>query len=129
MEDVCYLLDVDVFHDLIVARHLEDVLAALFQLSFAPLKKPVDCENKESINLSSFDDNFEIKDMTFSVWQKLEEKRRNYRTLLMNLFRKIYKPLLVRKLSLLNSKVSKLISCSKFLGFFINYVIVCLFAE
>lgn len=106
MDDVFYLLDVDVFHDLIVTKHLEDVLAALLQLSFAPLKKPVDCKDEESVDFSSVDDNFEIKDMTFTMWKKLEEKRRNYSTLLTRLLQKIYKPLLIRKLSLLNSKVN-----------------------
>lgn len=106
MDDVCYLLDVDVFHDLIVAKYLEDVLAALLQLSFAPLKKPVDHNDEESIDFSSVDDNFEIKNMTFSVWKRLEENRRKYSTFLTCLLQKIYKPLLIRKLSLLNSKVN-----------------------
>ena len=106
MDDLLYLLDVDIFHDLIVGKHLEDVLAALFQLSYAPLKKPADPEDVESVDFNLVDDDFEIKDMTFSIWKKLEGNRQNYSTQLERLLQNIYKPLLIRKLSLLlNSKV------------------------
>ncbi len=104
------LNDVDVFHDLLVSKYLEDVLGALFQLSYAPLKKPVKSQNYDAnavADLDSFDEDFEITEMTFSIWRRLEENKMKYKNSLDKLEEETYKPLIIHKfLVLLGTKVT-----------------------
>lgn len=98
---------VDVFHELVM-KHLEDVLAALCQLSFAPLKKPTsnNTENADLINLELLEDSLEITEMSYTVWNKLEQNKNKYKECLITLQKEIYKPYIIRKLLILfGSKV------------------------
>lgn len=101
-KQLCFVVDtllkldeVDIFHDLLISKHLEDVLAALFQLSFAPLKKPVpSCSNTSETEVG---DNYETKKMTFAVWSELEQNKRIYKERLTKMQINLYKPLIIRK--------------------------------
>ncbi|XP_044728983.1 transport and Golgi organization protein 6 homolog [Chrysoperla carnea] len=71
----------------ILSRHLGDLLAALFQLSFAPLKKPIHATNE-----------FQI---TEEIWEKLQSDRLFFRNNLNNLLNSTYLPALIREIMVL----------------------------
>lgn len=116
MDSLLKLNEVDLFHDLLISKHLEDLLAALFQLSFAPLKKPVPgCSNASE--MESGDNNYETKKMTFAVWSELEQNKRIYKERLIEMQTSLYKPLIIRKyLIILGNPVSFLFYLFSFLS-------------
>lgn len=106
LDNILYFKENDIFHEIITLKYLEDVLAALFQLAFAPLKRPVTNDYK-SINFETIDDEFEVSEMSFVLWDKLEENKNKYKNHLLAIQNQTYKPLIIRKyLVLLEAKVS-----------------------
>ena len=107
METLLNLRSFEVFHEIIISKHLEDILAALFQLSFVPFKKPVPDDSCEKVllNLESLHDNYE-PNITYSLWVKMESDKKKFKDHLEKLQKQIYRPLIVRNyMILLGSKV------------------------
>lgn len=106
LDAILYLKDDDTFHEIITSKYLEDVIAALFQLAFAPVKKPITDDN-DFTDFHSVSDDFEVLEMSSSLWHKLEENKNKYKNHLLFLQKQTYRPLLIRKyLVLLEAKVS-----------------------
>lgn len=66
----------------LATKHLSDMLAALFQICYAPISKPT-------------------SDFQVLLWQRLHEERQEFILLLDSILERTYPPLLVRSLLLL----------------------------
>lgn len=99
-------------HSLIIPQHLGDMLAALCQLSFAPLKKPA-AGNSDSKSSDGFV-------ITTELWNRLYSDKKIFYQHLDRLVSRIYQPLVIRELMViqgnkncpmwLKRSVSKLLS-------------------
>nr|CAD7427174.1 unnamed protein product [Timema monikensis] len=81
---------------IILAHHLGDMMAALAQLSFVPLKKPVPAE--ESDGQDSPEQEFV---MTPEIWSKLQHDRKSFQKCFLSFVAQAYQPSIIRELLLL----------------------------
>lgn len=79
---------IPVLKNIIITLHLTDYLAALIQLSFAPLKKP---------------GNYENFIMTHEMYSKLSSERQKYLNLYTHLVSNCFQPILMKELLVLQS--------------------------
>lgn len=79
---------------LIISNIMHHILAALFQLCFAPVKKP---SRVETLSSSSDKDFY----MTTEIWERLQKDRRHFKTMLDKLVRETYQPKLMFELMVL----------------------------
>lgn len=100
-----HLKENDIFHEIITSKYLEDILAALLQLSYAPIKKPGSEDTFEGFEY--VDDDFEVTEMSTALWNKLQLNKIKYKNQLLAIQKQTYRPLVIRKyLVLLDTKVS-----------------------
>ena len=86
------LLDHDGLATIVFTRHLGDLMAALIQLSFAPLKKP----NPETKSSGDFV-------MTEELYQTLSSEQQRFKEELYRIINRIYQPMVVKYLLVLQS--------------------------
>lgn len=79
---------------LIISNSINPLLVSLFQLSFAPLKKPSQC----TTSISSSDKVFV---MTTDVWNRLENDKAYFKLLLHKLVKETYQPKIMFELMML----------------------------
>ena len=87
-KNIVELANVPSLNQIIVSKHLGDLLAALIQLSQAPLKKPIENTSNENSNESS---NGFI--MTPEKYEILKCEQENFKENLMTMVDKVYQPL------------------------------------
>ncbi|KAK7864941.1 hypothetical protein R5R35_004931 [Gryllus longicercus] len=80
---------------LIVAHHLGDLMAALSQICFAPLKKPVSGQQSDTLS----DDEFV---MTQELWNLFQQDRTHFRNCFVSFIWQVYQPFVIRELLLLH---------------------------
>ncbi|XP_067007240.2 transport and Golgi organization protein 6 homolog [Anabrus simplex] len=96
--------------NLIIANHLGDLMAALSQISFVPLKKPVG--SKGGTSDSGSGDEFV---MTPELWDRLQQDRSYFKNYYITFIWQVYQPLVIRELLLLHGAagLKRLQSCSR----------------
>lgn len=87
------LYEESTLHSLIIPQHLGDILSGLCQLSFAPLKKPVET-NSDRKNSDDFV-------MTTELWNRLQSDRKIFQQHLDRLVSRIYQPMVIRELMII----------------------------
>lgn len=83
----------------ILSRHLNDLLAALFQLSFAPFKKPTN--NISSVACSSSTSSNNAFQISEELWMELQKDRVCFKDSLYILLNSTYQPTLIKELMVL----------------------------
>lgn len=101
---------------LILIQHLGDLVASLAQLSFAPLKKPVDISaasdsSSTACSSSRLDNSGEEFVMTPELWGRLQEERSYFKKCFLSLINKLYQPLIIRELILLHGSARSKVIC------------------
>lgn len=81
---------------LIVTHHLGDLMAALSQICFAPLKKPAG--DQQNVDVSPNDEFV----MTQELWNLFQQDRSYFRNCFVSFIWQVYQPLVIRELLLLH---------------------------
>ncbi|KAE8748287.1 hypothetical protein FOCC_FOCC004923 [Frankliniella occidentalis] len=82
------------FRPLIISNVIHELLSALFQLSYAPVKKPTLEENTNMQSNSNFI-------MTTEIWDRIEKDKVYFRTFLLKLVKETYQPKIMLELMIL----------------------------
>ena len=86
------LIDISSLNQIILGKHLGDLLAALIQLSYAPLKKPTESQE------SSADGKSNGFVMTPEAYENLKSEQDYFKENLMSVVDKVYQPLIGKKM-------------------------------
>ena len=82
------LVDISSLNQIVLGKHLGDLLAALIQLSYAPLKKPTESQE------ASADEKSNGFVMTPEAYEKLKSEQEYFKQNLMTVVDKVYQPLI-----------------------------------